>query len=370
MNKVEGEIFRDIPGFAGYQVSNHGRVRNFARDTIMSLCYRGETRYVSINLRKGGRRHTRYVHRLVMLAFVGEPPEGYSVDHIDRIPSNNFLENLRYATQSEQNANQTKPQDYKGRSVQKIGDCGATFSSVKAAAMELKSEADPLQEFSLMYFVNGIHKAVKSGRTWKGHTWQWIEDDQDSKWRRIPAHLIDGTKGSSASENGEIKMMSGRVTKGCKRPDGYRYVCIAGRSFSVHRLVAGTFLPSATNENAILVNHLNGIKDDNRVNNLQFVTHSENTQHAVDTGLLRHVGRSVAKYTLAGEYIAEFKSIADAAKTVSGGGGSFKNVSSCCRGVRKSAYGFIWRYSISDSNPALDTSGVQIDIKENGASRE
>lgn len=68
---------------------------------------------------------------------------------------------------------------------------------------------------------------------------------------------------------------------------GYRYVLLykygVRERDNVHRIVAKTWIPNP--ENKPQVNHKNGVKADNRVKNLEWVTIEENRQHAYDTGL-------------------------------------------------------------------------------------
>lgn len=94
-------------------------------------------------------------------------------------------------------------------------------------------------------------------------------------------------------ESGRVFSLVGGSVKEIKAvltSDGYHRVGLyaqdgSRRMLAVHRLVAGTFIPPIPGKN--LVNHINGVKTDNTLSNLEWVDHSGNMRHSVATGLHR-----------------------------------------------------------------------------------
>ena len=108
--------WKDVPGHEGsYQVSDAGDVRSLDRDVFFAASHKSRAYARSTKgrmLRPGrmssghvsvalGRNNSRCVHELVLLAFVGPPPEGHECRHLNGNPADNRLENLRWGTRSE-----------------------------------------------------------------------------------------------------------------------------------------------------------------------------------------------------------------------------------------------------------------------------
>jgi hypothetical protein len=108
------------------------------------------------------------------------------------------------------------------------------------------------------------------------------------------------------SSKGRIKSLKGkepRILNPSNDGDGYLMVLICKEGIRyprrIHRLVAEAYIPNPDNKPC--VNHKNGIKMDNRIENLEWVTTQENTQHAWKNGLNNNVttnGYKTIKYAI------------------------------------------------------------------------
>lgn len=86
---------------------------------------------------------------------------------------------------------------------------------------------------------------------------------------------------------GRVKNIQTGKTLKCRNTNGYSTVILCGEykpiTCYIHRLVAKAFIPNPANKQT--VNHINGDKSDNRVENLEWATQKENIHHALRTGL-------------------------------------------------------------------------------------
>ena len=181
---------------------------------------------------------------------------------------------------------------------------------------------------------------IKTGSTIHGHAWKYAPTAA-SNFVVIPAAVIGGATGYYASKEGYIKGPSGRVYKGTARLSGYLEVNIQRRDFRVHRLVAAAHITNPAD--LPIVNHIDGDKQNNRVSNLEWTTAAGNSQHSYASGLNRiPEGRKIRRTHTTGE-VKIFSSVREAAR-VCGGLKYSSNITACCGGRQKSAYGYTWQY--------------------------
>lgn len=151
------------------------------------------------------------------------------------------------------------------------------------------------------------------------------------------------------------KILTPRISK-----QGYLYLNLwrnsKGRAKKIHRLVAEAFCEKQKDSQC--VNHINGIKTDNRAENLEWCTYSYNSKHSFETGLQKPKkgkengmfgkhgkehpsSKPVLQYDLNNNFIKEWENSIEAGKQLGVKGSSIQR---CARGDRKTAFGYIWRY--------------------------
>lgn len=172
-------------------------------------------------------------------------------------------------------------------------------------------------------------------------------------WKPIPGY--EGLY--SINNNGQVySIRSNKMLKPFANEKGYMRVCLQNngniKRFRVHRLVAQTFIPNPQGKPT--VDHINGIRSDNRAENLRWATMEEqngtearrkSVSHSMLTSpSIAKKKRPVLQLDMSGRVLTVHDGLNDAARAVNSTAG---NIYSCCNGQRKSCKGYIFQYADS-----------------------
>ena len=289
------EDWKSIPEFSRYEISTEGNIRSIYR-TLKPHIKNG---YYSIALiDNDGKRRGMLLHRIVALTYLDNPDNKQTVNHIDGNKTNNKIGNLEWATNSEQNIHKNLNVDKKefstvsSRPVQLYDvNTNETLNTFKTAVLACKWIYDNnLQIFQIYKSFNDAKSTIKArmcrtlrnnlsnGILYEKYRIKYIEEEiQNERWELIPPEIIDGIKNTFVSTMGRVKNYRGRITRGFIHTNGYTKCVLSTKCHSIHRLVALVFIPNP--ENKIQVNHKDGNKQNNCIDNLEWNTASENCIH-------------------------------------------------------------------------------------------
>jgi len=340
---MEGiQEWKGLEYYNNYEVSNLGQVRNKNTGRILKPSCKGG--YLVVGLCANGIGKTFSIHRLIAKTFIDNPDNKPHINHLDKNRANNNITNLDWCTASENNC-------HKCLTLQQTTNQNLKIWRVDIASENKLELYDSINNAAVWCVENGYSPSVFNARTNIGYAvrgryksscgFKWVLNEQSNLenevWKNIYINetIFDNYQVSSL---GRFKNSKGIIMENYKpHHTGYIFVRVNIKKFSLHHLVASTFIKNPHLKP--VVNHIDGNKTNNSVANLEWVTISENNKHNHDVGLIKSFTRKIGQYNLDGELIKKFNSIVEAMRET-----QIKTIKAVLYNNQKTAGGFIWKY--------------------------
>lgn len=348
------EVYKPIKDFENYSISNLGNIKN--NQTNKKLKIQKSSGYSTIGLSQNNIRNCFLIHRLVAQAFIPNPENKLTVNHINHDTHDNRVINLEWNTQKEQNDH-----NYKTETTKRTTCRARSLICFDKDNNENTMEFRTMTEASEWLYKQGKSKCVESclagiryaiNNSWLCHGYYWKYNDLENKdldneiWKEIPQEITLGKNNYFVSNKGRFKNNRGKIMD--LKISGH-YITVSFRNndktktYQLHRIIAELFVEKT--ENKLFVNHIDGNKENNWAENLEWVTKSENTKHAYENGLIKKTTRKINQYDKEGNFIAHFESITSASIKLKLDSSSIGHVCAKDRPGSNSCGGFVFKYA-------------------------
>ena len=300
---------KQISGYSNYYITENGDVYSTHYNRFLEISER--TEYPKVYLTDDNKkRRTLLVHKLVALTYLPNPNNLAQINHIDGDKYNPKLSNLEWISASDniKHSIDSGLRKITGTPViqsRKDGMFVARYETLKEAAKSVGIR-DPKQ---ISEACRGIRK------DYKGYIWQFETEEE------IIANLPDGCveipdfSNYYAHRDGSIYSIKSNTIKKLKavrHGSDYLRVHLGKTNKYVHQLIAITFVSKPESKEKLYVNHIDGNKANPCADNLEWVTHTQNVQHAHNSGL-NSTSTPIFEYTPGCKLVIPYDSVAEAA---------------------------------------------------------
>jgi hypothetical protein len=286
-NNVEynkNEQWIKLKDYNNYSVSSFGNIKNNITNKLMKP--KINNGYYIVNIKSNDNKYINVaIHRLVAIMFLDNNENKHTVNHKNHNKLDNNLHNLEWATMNEQNIHKRKRENTSGRKILQYDlnmNYIQSFNTVREASRSINKE-----QYSTM--ISKVCKGILE--SYMNFIWKYDQENilKNEIWKELTynKHIFN------VSNYGRVKNKYG-YSYGSLTDSGYLRTssCFNKQIMKkfIHVLVAEAFI-SKINDN-LIVNHKDGNKSNNNVNNLEWVTFSENAKHS------HNIKKEIVEYIL------------------------------------------------------------------------
>ncbi len=324
------KLWKYVQDYPNYKTSNYGDIFSIHMNRLLTPALDRKGYLRSFLTNNEGSKNLQ-IHYIVYRSFIGAIAEDKVIDHINRIRIDNFVDNLREATYSENNKNSTRYERH-GHIVHQY-----SYDDIFIKEwISLKNVSQTLNIDSKM--IRGC--CEESINEYGGFKWVYPEKVLDhSNFYTIIS--IDGNTypNYKINKSSDILNLSNNMLMKYGTGTQYKTITLLDNDKNtvteqVHRLVAMTFIPNHNGYD--IVNHIDKNTMNAHVTNLEWVTQKQNVIHSR--------GIKINQIDIkTNKTIKTFDSVKEASDSL--GKCYNSTLSMCCKGTRKTAYGYKWAYA-------------------------